>query len=160
VRINQLDPGQYADATEYHTWAYSTCSTAAMAEVLNAYGEQKRITDVLAIEASRKDIDPVLGLTHDGGIADTMTQFGFSTAWGDHWSLAQVLAAANSGTPVIVGWPPDRYAGGHIVVVTGGDSSTVDLVDSSSWDRHSVSVNQFLAWWSGFAAVSTPNATP
>lgn len=159
-RVNQLDPAEYASQAEYSTWASSACSAAAMTEVLNAYGEQKRITNILAIEASRKDIDPLLGLTHDGGIADTMTQFGFSTVWGDHWSLAQVLAAANSGTPVIVGWPPDRYAGGHIVVVTGGDSTTVELVDSSSWDRHNVSVNQFLAWWEGFAAVSTPAATP
>jgi hypothetical protein len=30
VRISQLDPNQYATADEYHTWAYSACSAAAM----------------------------------------------------------------------------------------------------------------------------------
>lgn len=155
-RINQLDPAEYASHSEYATWASSACSAAAMTEVLNAYGGRYRITDLLAVERCLHAIDPVLGLTHDGGIAETLASFGFHTRWGEHWTLAQVLAAANSGTPVIVGWPPDRYAGGHLVVVTGGDSAVVTLADSSSWNRHTVSVSQFLAWWGGFAAVATP----
>lgn len=158
VRINQLDPGQYADAAEYHTWAYSTCSTASMAEVLNAYGEHVRIHDVLTVEAGLGVITPSGGLQADVGIANTMRQFGFKTTWGEHWSLTQVVGTANGGQPVIVSWPPSRYAGGHLVVVTGGDLSTgtITIADSSSWDRASISVAQFLQWWAGFAAVSTP----
>jgi hypothetical protein len=158
VRINQLDPGQYASTTEWQTWAYSACSTAAMTEVLNAYGWHLRIQDVLAVESARGDIDPALGLTHDGGIADTLAQFGLQTQWGEHWSLSQVVQTANEGLPVIVGWPPDRYAGGHIVVVTGGNlaSGTILLADSSSWDRQEVRVTQFMQWWAGFAAVALP----
>jgi hypothetical protein len=119
VRINQLDPAQYASQSEYQTWAYSACSAAAMTEVLNAYGKHLRIHDVLTVEAGLGEITPAGGLQEDVGIANTMKQFGFTTNWGEHWTVAQVVGAANGGTPVIVGWPPARYAGGHIVVVTG-----------------------------------------
>lgn len=158
VRISQLDKAQYASDVEWRTWAYSACSTAAMTEVLNANGFHLRIHDVLVVESSRGDIDPTLGLTHDGGVADTLAQFGLKANWGEHWSLAQVIGTANNGLPVIVGWPPDRYAGGHIVVVLGGNltAETVEIADSSLWNRHTVSTNQFLQWWGGFAAVALP----
>jgi hypothetical protein len=165
VRIPQLDPAQYASQVEWSTWAYSACSAAAMTEVLNAYGGEYRIHDVLSVERSltipgssppEPYITPQLGLTAEAGIAATMQRFGFTTTWGDHWTLAHVLAVANSGTPVIVSWPPSRYAGGHIVVVTGGDSQSVTIADSSSWNRHVLAVAQFLQWWGGFAAVTTP----
>ncbi len=167
VRISQLDPGQYLTRQEYTTWAYSACSAAAMTEVLNAYGFHLHIHDVLQVESAllipgsappTPYITPELGLMRDDGIAATMQRFGFHTVWGEQWQLAQVLAAANRGTPVIVSWPPDRYAGGHIVVVTGGGGSTITLADSSSWNRHTISTTQFLTWWAGFAAVATPAA--
>ena len=165
LRISQLDPQQYVSQSEWTTWAYSACSAAAMTEVLDAYGSHYRIHDVLAVESQliqpgssppEPYITPQLGLTADAGIAATMQQFGFSTTWGKQWTLAQVLAAANSGTPVIVSWPPDRYAGGHLLVVTGGDTTTLTLADSSGYNRQTISVSQFLGWWEGFAAVSTP----
>jgi len=85
-----------------------------------------------------------------------MQQFNFTTTWSDHWTLTQILAAANDGTPVIVSWPPDRYAGGHLVVVLGGDSGSVRIADSSSWNRHVLTTTQFLQWWGGFAAIAVP----
>jgi hypothetical protein len=169
VRISQLDPAQYGSQQEWSTWAYSACSAAAMTEVLNAYGGQYRIHDVLSVERSltipgssppEPYITPQLGLTTEAGIAETMQRFGFKTTWSDHWTLKQVLITATSGTPVIVSWPPDRYAGGHIVVVTGGDSGSILIADSSSWNRHVLSVAQFLHWWGGFAAVATPLSAP
>ncbi|HET8846600.1 MAG TPA: CHAP domain-containing protein [Ktedonobacteraceae bacterium] len=157
-RINQLDPHQYASQAEWNTWAYSACSAAAMTEILNAYGFHLRIHDVLVVESARGDIDPTLGLTHDAGVADTFAQFGLQTQWGEHWSVEQVVQTANEGLPVLVGWPPDRYEGGHIVVVVGGDlaTNTITLADSSAWNRQAVSVAQFLQWWAGFAAVALP----
>src|SRR5215469_11428281 len=72
IRISQFDPGQYRSAAEYQTWAYSTCSTAAMAEVMNSYGHSYRITDVLAVESSIGAISPQLGLLFEDGIARTV----------------------------------------------------------------------------------------
>jgi Peptidase_C39 like family len=162
LRISQLDPAQYRSTAEYRTWAYSTCSTAAMAEVMNYYGRHLRITDVLAVESDIGAITPQEGLLSDDGIARTVARFGFRTQWGYQYTLDQVIDMANRGKPVIVGFPPQRYPGGHLVVVTGGTGgmsdteSLVELADSSMWNRHTLSRTRFLALWGGFAAVVTP----
>lgn len=156
VRISQLDPAQYSSTSEYDTWAYSACSTASMTEVFDAYGDHLRITDVLQVEANIGEITPSQGLLRPEGIANTAAQFGFKTNWGNSWSLDAVIATANGGNPVIVSFPPDRYEGGHLLVVVGGDSNNVYLADSSLWNRRVLSRGQFLAWWEGFAAVVTP----
>jgi hypothetical protein len=156
VRISQLDPAQYSTSEEYNTWAYSACSAASMTEVLNAYGHHYRVTDILNVEAQIGEITPALGLLRPEGIEHTAAQFGFKTTWGNAWSLDQVIELARRGNPVIVSFPPDRYDGGHILVVTGGNGTTVYLADSSGWNRRSLSSAQFLQWWEGFAAVVTP----
>lgn len=156
VRLSQLNEDEYASQDEYDTWAYSACSTASMTEVFDAYGRHYRITDVLKVENAIGAITPQLGLLHDSDVAKTAAQFGFHTYWGENWTLDQVLSYANAGEPVIVGWPPDRYPEGHIVVVTGGNAHAVDLADSSLWDRQTLSRTRFMKWWGGFAAVVTP----
>jgi len=156
VRISQLDPAQYSSNAEWNTWAYSACSTAAMTEVFDAYGRGFRITDVLQVEAQIGAITPQLGLLDPSGIQQTAAQFGFKTNWGNSWALDQVISTANSGKPVIVGFPPDRYAGGHLIVVIGGDSAYVYLADSSLWNHRALTRGQFLQWWAGYAAVVTP----
>ncbi len=156
ARIGQLDPSQYNSASDYNLWAYSACSTAAMTEVLNAYGHHYRIADILKVEASLNEITPTLGLVEDVGLARTMAKFGFKTDWGYNLSYDQVVATANQGEPVIVGWPPSRYDGGHLVVVMGGTSQTIFIADSSIYNRHSLSRAQFMKWWAGLSAVATP----
>ncbi|HEX7733348.1 MAG TPA: C39 family peptidase [Ktedonobacteraceae bacterium] len=156
ARISQLDLNEYASQSEYDTWAYSACSAASMTEVLNSYGHHYHITDILKVESAIGEITPQLGLLENIGVANTAAKFGFQTTWGNSWSLDQVKSYANTGKPVIVGWPPARYSGGHIVVVTGGDSDMVYLADSSLYNRRAISNAQFLQWWGGFAAVVTP----
>ena len=164
MRISQLDPAQYGppSPSEFNTWAYSACSAASMTEVLDAYGGHYRIHDVLSVEAQRKDISPQGGLLSEGGIADTVAQFGFQATSGHTLSLDQVIADANAGTPVIISFPPDRYAGGHLLVVRGGDARSVLVADSSAWNRTSISRAQFNSWWVGngqtlgFSAIVTP----
>ncbi len=155
-RISQLEPDEYASQNEFDTWAYSACSTASMVEVFNAYGGHYRITDVLKVEAASGEITPQSGLMEDAGIAKTGEKFGFHTEWGENWSLEQVISDANAGHPVIVDWPPSLYDGGHIVVVIGGDANNVYLADTSLWNRRTLSHDQFMQWWAGFAAVMTP----
>ena len=156
VRLGQLDPAQYATAAEYNTWAYSACSAAAMTEVINAYGHHYRITDILKVEASLGEITPALGLLEDIGIQRTVARFGFKTTWGHNLSLSQIIDIANSGRPVIISFPPYKYDGGHLVVVTGGNAEFVYLADSSVYDRHVLTHAQFMQWWGGFSAIVTP----
>ncbi len=157
ARISQLDPNEYSSNAEFSTWAYSACSTASMTEVFNSYGYHYRITDVLSVESQIGAITPYLGLVDPSGIASTATKFGFKTQWGNDGSLDQIIATANSGKPVIVGFPPDRYDGGHLLVLIGGNADSVFLADTSLWNRRELSRAQFSQWWGGFYAVVTPN---
>ncbi len=156
VRISQLDPAQYNSTDEYNIWAYSACSAAAMTEVFDAYGRHFRITDVLTVEARIGAITPQLGLLDPSGIQATAAQFGFKTTWSNSWDLDTIITIANGGKPVIVSFPPDRYDGGHLLVLLGGNSSVVYLADTSLWNHHVLSRTQFLNWWEGFGAVVTP----
>ncbi len=156
VRISQLDSGQYSSMQEYRTWSGSACSAASMTEVMNAYGRSYHITDVLAVEARIGEITPASGLLEEAGIEKTVRVFGFEATWGHQLSLDQVVAIAKGGKPVIVGFPPQRWAGGHLLVVTGGDSSAVLLADSSVYDMRSLPRSRFLSYWGGFSAVVVP----
>ena len=127
-----------------------------MTEVINAYGHHFRIADILKVESSLREITPALGLLEDVGIQRTAARFGFKTTWGYKLSLDQIIAIANKGHPVIVSFPPGRYPEGHLVVVTGGNSSAVHIADSSLFNRHTLTHAQFMVWWGGFSAVVTP----
>lgn len=156
VRIGQVDPAQYNSQADFNTWAYSACSTASMTEVMNAYGHHYRIADVLQIEAQIDAITPQLGLLDGSGIGATVVHFGFKTTYMHNETLNDVINVANSGAPVIVGFPPAKYDGGHLLVVTGGDANYVYLADSSLYNRHSLTHTQFMNWWGGYAAIVTP----
>jgi ABC-type bacteriocin/lantibiotic exporter with double-glycine peptidase domain len=156
VRIGQLDPGQYNTSAEYNTWAQSACSAASMTEVINSYGHHYRIIDILKVESQLGEITPQLGLVESVGIQRTVAQFGFKTTWGNNYTLDQVISIANQGRPVIVDFPPYKYSGGHLLVVTGGNANNVFLADSSIFNRRALTRAQFMQWWAGFAAIVTP----
>jgi ABC-type bacteriocin/lantibiotic exporter with double-glycine peptidase domain len=152
-----LDPNQYSSEQEYSLWAASACSTAAITEVINAYGHNYRISDILHIEIGQSVISPELGLLKLSGIDRTVAQFGFSTAQLNNAPLDSILSVANNGWPIIVDFPPSRdWSTGHFLVVTGGDSSSIFLADSSSSNITSLSHQRFLQDWGGFAVVVMP----
>lgn len=156
VRLGQLDPQQYASQKEFDTWAYSACSTASMTEVINSYGKNYRITQILQVESSIHAITPELGLLSPSGIGATVSHFGFNSTILNKPSIDDVLKIANNGRPVIVSFPPERWAGGHLLVVRGGNSSQVYLADSSKLNMQVMARSTFLKYWGGFATVVTP----
>jgi predicted double-glycine peptidase len=156
IRLPQLDASQYNSQQDYNTWAYSTCSAAAMTEVINAYGHTYRIADILKVEAGLHEITPDLGLIEPIGIDRTVAQFGFSTYWLKNPSLDDVISVATRGHPVIVGFPPNLWSGGHLLVVRGGDSKYVYLADSSRLNMQAMARATFMKYWAGFAAVVMP----
>lgn len=157
TRLPQLDAAQYNSQQDYNTWAYSTCSSAAMTEVINSYGHNYRIADILKVEASLHEITPDLGLLEPVGIDRTVAQFGFKTYWLNNPSLDDVISIAMKGHPVIVGFPPALWSGGHLLVVRGGDSKYVYLADSSRLNMQAMARATFMKYWAGFAAVVMPN---
>jgi hypothetical protein len=162
VRINQTDETQYASAQEHDTWADSTCSTASMVEVLNAYGYHYRITDVLQVEARIGAISSSLGLLYPTGIDDTAQQFGFVTTTLNTPTISWIVDTANQGTPVIVNFygAPD-WTAGHFLVVVGGNHAIVKVVDSSIVNHgqgmQDISYAYFQTYWHGYAKILKPS---
>jgi len=157
VRLAQGDPNQYISQDEYNQWAASACSAAAMTEIINAYGHNYRITDILKVEAGLHEITPELGLLEDKGISRTMDQFGFKMVPLQHTTLDDAIDVANQGHPVIISFASSGYwPGGHILVLRGGNAQNVDLADSSRLNLTIVTRNQFSQWWRGFTALAVP----
>jgi hypothetical protein len=162
IRLGQVDyagfySAEYITYTQQITWQLSDCSTAAMTEVMDAYGKTYKIGDVLTTEDRQGAITPYQGLLTPQGITNTVAVYGFTTVLGQGaMSYDSLIALANAGTPVIVSFPPSRYPGGHIVVVTGGDANFVHLADSSVYNRQIVPRTWFEQHWGGFTAIVTP----
>ncbi len=163
IRVSQVDPSQYNSPQEYDIWWPSACSAASMTEIINSYGHNYRVTDILKIETSVNEITPDAGLLDPHGLDKTLARFNFTTHWlynpsalPANPSVDSLIALANSGTPVIINFPPSRWAGGHLLVALGGNKDYVYLADSSRLNMRAMDRKTFLKYWVGFAVVATP----
>lgn len=164
TRIDQMDHAQYASDLEYNVWAGATCSTTAMTVVINAYRQLRgvrnplRITDVLHTQATKGLISAQQGLLKNEGVAITLANYQLKVQWMNGASVGQLVEKAKSGVPVIVDFPPGTWSSsGHILVVTGGNATTVRLADSSTDNMQSLSYDQFAGYkGNGFAAAIYP----
>jgi hypothetical protein len=151
-RIDQTDRSQYASDQEYNTWHFSSCSAAAMAYVLNSLGGHYIIHDVLSAEISTGQISSYSGLLYGfDSIARTVQALGYHTnpVVG---GIEGIVGMANGGNPVIVSMQNADWPKGHILVVTGGDSSTMQIVDSWTTNKTNISRVDFASQWTGLAA--------
>lgn len=151
VRVDSAARGQYYTDYQWHVWSYSSCSGISMEEVMNAYGRHLIAADVLQVESNLGVWDTYNGLTSgEAGIAEAASYFGFKALPNPPRTVPDLINVANKGFPVIVGVP------GHILVVRGGDSNNVYLVDSAPADRTIMSRQQFAGWWDNFSVVLVP----
>lgn len=158
VRLNQWDEAQYTSPRDVGTWGPSGCSAASMTEALNYYSEKKyRIADILSVEDNLGEITPQLGMLHGvSSISRTVAHFGFKATALTSPTLDEVIGTANGGKPVIVGFPPETWDGGHVLLVRGGSATAVYLTDSSRLNMPSMTRKTFLSHWRGFAVVVQP----
>ncbi len=152
IRVDSAARNQYYTVYQWDVWSYSSCSGISMEEVMNAYGRHLIAADVLQEELNLGVWDTYNGLT-DGeeGIARTASYFGFRAVPNPPRTIDDLIAVANKGFPVIVGVP------GHILVVKGGDSNNVYLIDSAPANRTIMSRAQFAGWWDNFSVELLPN---
>jgi len=154
-RIKRIDSalrGQYYTDYQWQVWSWSSCSGISMEEVMNAYGRHLIAADVLQVESDLGLWDTYDGLTGgEPGLAKVASYFGFRAVPNPPRTVQDLIDVANKGFPVIVGVP------GHILVVRGGDSNNVYLVDSAPADRKIMSRAQFAGWWDDFSVEILPN---
>jgi hypothetical protein len=151
VRVDSGDRRQYYTDYQWQVWAYSSCSGISMEEVMNAYGRHLIAADVLQVEANLGVWNIYEGLTGgEAGIAKAANYFGFKAVPNPPRTLQDLINVTNRGFPVIVGIP------GHILVVRGGDSNYVYLVDSAPANRTILTHQQFLNLWDNFSVELVP----
>lgn len=123
----QRDKNQYADETEWRTWAASACSAASMASVLNGYGKSVKVTDVLALMQQQNAISPSAGLFKYDVLQTIPAKYGLKVVYSEDKNLdnhfAQVTNYLKQGYPVILNVrDPAYFPNGHFVVATGLNS--------------------------------------
>lgn len=151
IRVDSADRGQYYSDYQWRVWSYASCSGIAMEEVMNAYGRHYIAADILQVEANLGVWNVYSGLTGgENSMAEAANYFGFKAVPNPPRTLQALLDVANKGFPVIVGIP------GHILVVRGGDSNYVYLVDSAPANRKFMTHGEFLAMWDGFTVELVP----
>ena len=152
IRVDSAVRGQYYSDYQWQVWSWSSCSGISMEEVMDAYGRHLIAADVLQVESDLGVWDTYNGLTGgEAGIAKAASYFGFRAVPNPPRTVQDLIAVANKGFPVIVGVP------GHILVVRGGDSNNVYLVDSAPADRTIMSRAEFANWWDNFSVELLPN---
>jgi len=166
------DPNQYYTSEGLNYWSYRACSSFSFWSTFNAWGSNiPKVGDVLAVQIK-------LGSIGSGGIwikksayTDVADYYNFNSDYSDSTntrSLDQVIAIANSGYPVIVGISGNVYGReynkpyyqtewlDHVFVVTGGNASNVDVVDSSKFNLTSIKYKDLTGVWSGRSFVVWP----
>jgi hypothetical protein len=171
--FSQGDKTQYNNENpQWSQWSYSACSGCAMAALMDAYsatlnGKPLNCGDVLEVEYRLSVYTPVnsWGLIRGepDELAKTAAQFGFTGYYTQKLSLDDLITLANAGIPSIVRIPT------HVMILTGGDSQHVFLVDSGGLHLSKVTRNQFLhglpgsrlyagqSWIAGWYIILTPN---
>jgi hypothetical protein len=152
IRVDSADRSQYNTDYQWHVWSFSSCSGIAMEEVMNAYGRHLIAADVLQVEANLGVWNSYSGLTGgEKGVAEAANYFGFKAVPNPPRTLQDLINVTNKGFPVIVGFPD------HILVVRGGDSNYIYLVDSAPANRTVMTHQQFLGVWDNFSVELIPN---
>lgn len=157
VRIDSTARNQYYTDYQWRVWSYSSCSGIAMEMVMNAYGRHLIAADVLQVEANLGVWSEQLGLLRNDGIALAAASFGFAANASTQRSVQDIIATANSGSPVIVDLRDNSYfPGGHFFVIRGGDSQYLYIADSSYANFQRMTHAMFMGMYQNYSVVLTP----
>lgn len=156
-----LQCNEYDSYAQCQAYGDAACSAAAMTEVFNAWGVPK-MTIGRAIDELGNDISASGGLLTHAGFARVAALHGFRADASTSLSYNQMLYITNTlGLPLIVdvriAYGYYRFlAGGHFLVVTGGDQSGVQIVDSSTYYIHYLPRDVFYSMFTGATTLLVP----
>ena len=129
----------YDSRAQFNLWGGADCSAASLAEVLTAYG-LPHMTIGRVIREMGADISPNWGLLTYNAFNKVVAKYGLRAdvyLSNNPLNYKQMLYLTNTlGVPVLVNMRATTgyyhfLSGGHILVMTGGDSKTIRLTDSS-----------------------------
>jgi hypothetical protein len=121
--IWQRDKNQYASEAEWRTWAASSCSAASLTSVLSGYGNNVRVSDVLALMQQQNAISSSGGLFDYSVFTTIPAKYGLKAIYSEDKNLdshfERVLGYLRQGYPVVLNVrDPSFFPNGHFVLAT------------------------------------------
>ena len=145
---------------QYQTWWPSACSPAALTMVLNAWGAQARIGQVLDRLVAHQAITPENGLLNANALSQVANDFGFQAITFWNWKKQQVADVTAQGAPVMVllvdsqqQTPYPGFVVGHWLVVVSISSDQITVRDSSGYHIQSLTPRVFQILFKGIGVV-------
>jgi len=138
-------PDLYDNYQQFSDWWDAACSAAVTSEVLTAYGTPNATIGHM-IDEMVPDISLYGGLLSYHGFTRAAQKNGFRADFYTSLTDSQMLYITNQlGLPLIVNVHISYgyyqfFSGGHFLVITGGDSQGLRIVDSSEYYIH------YLPW--------------
>jgi hypothetical protein len=141
----------YDSRAQFSRWAGAACSAASLAEVLAAYG-LPHMTIGRMIREMGADISPNWGLLTYSAFNKVVSKYGLRAdvyLADNPLSYKQMLYLTNTlGIPVLVNMRATTgyyhyLSGGHVLVMTGGNSSRIRLTDSSLYYIKSLPIGTY-----------------
>ncbi len=140
----QVDRPNYDTEEDYQRWAgprpdgtfdTASCSAAALASLLTAYGRPTNISAAVRILGPSR-ISTAVGLL-DASLESMLQALGAIGVAAERGYLAHddLVRWLGEGTPVILDLPGMFHGIGHILVAGSGDADGCDLVDSARRER-------------------------
>ena len=154
-------PDLYDSYAQFQEWGGAACSAAALSEVLTAYGV-RGATIGREIDELGKYISPNWGLLNRHAFAIIAAMHGLRADESTAWTYNQIIYVSEQlGIPVIVNVRISYgyysfFAGGHFLVVVGGDSQGLAIVDSSEYYIHYLPRDVFYQMFTGYTAAIAP----
>jgi len=156
-----MRPDLYDSQQQFTDWWDAACSAAVLSEILTAYGVP-HATIGRMIDELGPDISLNGGLINMGGFERVAAQNGLRADEHDHLTYNQMLYITNTlGLPLIVNVRISYgyyhfFDGGHFLVMTGGDSAGLSIVDSSEYYIHYLPLDVFNSMFTGRTVVIVP----
>ena len=162
IPVTQLKAcDQYDSYQQCLDWGDAACSAATSAEVLTAWGMKGANIGKL-IDYMQPDIAMYGGLLNYHGFQRGAEHFGYRADISSSLTYKQMLYITNYlGLPLIVNVRISYgyyhyFDTGHFLVLTGGDSQGVKIVDSSEYYIHYLPIDVFNAMFTGRTALIVP----
>lgn len=145
---------------QYQMWWPSACSPAALTMVLNAWGAQVRIGQVLDRLIAHQAISPENGLLRAGALAQVAQDFGYQAITFWSWNEQQVADVTAQGAPVLVDvvdakqqTPYPGFVVGHWLIVIGVSQDHIEVRDSSGYHIKTLTSPVFHTLFTGIGVV-------
>jgi hypothetical protein len=141
----------YDSQAQFNQWAGAACSAASLAEILTSYG-LPHMTIGRMIRELGPAISPNWGLLTYNAFNKVAARYGLRAdvyLSNNPLTYRQMLYLTNTlGIPVIVNMRATTgyyhyLSGGHILVMTGGDTKTIRLADSSLYYMKSLPLGTY-----------------